>query len=274
MESGTPSPSLVRSATSSYDYVYNHVKDKIPVRPLFIIKYGPPASGKNTCINLLREHLTGLDQGSTVDADLDVIISQIPGFQNDSVQMSKQDAYQKWRSLGMEMMDDLIRQATLIPCHITFETTGSSIDWTVPLIKQMISLGYRIVIMYPLVQVDKLIQRAKIRQQQTGQVAAPTHSVQVNNRTILGITEMNQLATQNLRILIPYVDELFLIDNNSDQDVARIILHIRNVSGGTKSEQKHIPGTIKSVKCSGATKTEWYDKYIKQLLIKNCSARS
>ncbi len=263
----------MESGTSSYDYVYSHVKDKVPVKPLFIIKYGPPASGKNTCMKLLRDHLTGLDQGSTVDADLDVIISQIPGFQKDIQQhMSKQEAYQKWRSLGMEMMDDLIRQATLIPCHITFETTGSSIDWTIPLIKQMISLGYRIVIMYPLVQVEKLIQRANIRQKQTGQVAAPKHSIKVNNRTILGITEMNQLAIQNLRILVPYLDELFLIDNNSDdQASARIILHIRNVSGGTKSDQKHIPGTIKSVKCSGQTKAEWYDKYIKQLLIENCS---
>jgi predicted ABC-type ATPase len=252
--------------TSSYNYAYQKVKHKIPVKPLFIIKYGPPASGKNTVMKLLHNYFPSLNHDSTVDADLDVIISEMPEFKQDK--SNRQEAYQRWKPLGMEIMDDLIRQATLIPCNVTFETTGKSIAWTVPLIKQMISIGYRIVLMYPLVQLTQLIARAKQREKATGQVAAPVNTTTVNGIQIPGITEMNERALRNLQYLIPYLDELFLIDNN--EEVARVILHIRNVTGSDDPIPKHIPGTIRKIQCSALQKHEWYDQYIKKLLQQHC----
>jgi predicted ABC-type ATPase len=254
--------------TYSYNYAYDKIKDKLPVKPLFIIKYGPPASGKNT-VMLLCSYFPTLQDESTINADLDYIISEMPEYKEDPG--TRQEAYQRWKPLGMEIMDDLIRQATLLPCHITFETTGYSIAWTIPLIKQMISVGYRIVLMYPLVQLPKLIERIRIREETTGQVAAPINSTQVNGNTIPGITEMNQRAIQNLKHLIPFLDELFLIDNNEES--ARVIMHIRNVTGSDDPKSKYIPGTIKRVQCTGGKyKHEWYDQYIKDLLQKHCTS--
>ncbi len=259
------------AGTTSYEYAYKQVKNKNVVKPLFIVKYGPPASGKNTVMSIVREYYPTLTQDTTVDADLDVIISQLPEFQKQvSPTHNKQEAYQTWRALGMEVMDDVIRQATLLPCHITFETTGASVDWTIPLLKQMISSGYRIVLMYPLVHVDKLVERAKQRERKTGQVAAPAHTTMINNRKVLGIHEINQAAIQNLQFLIPFVDDLLMIDNNHNNS-PKVILYIQNVSGQPHSEKKHMPGTIKSVKCSGKHKHEWYDSFLKEMLGKYCS---
>ena len=260
----------------TYHYADKYIRDKEPIKPVFVIKYGPPASGKNSLLSLLYKYIPSLqDENVTVDADLDRIIADLPGFQDD-LKVAPEDRlqiYQKWRSVGMEVMDNMIRRAALIPCNIIFETTGYSVSWTVPLIRQLISQGYHIVLMFPLVQEKELVRRAELREKLTGQIAAPTYSTVINGKTIPGIIDMNDKAAKNLAFLIPMIDELFLIDNNgSSSKEARIILHMHSKYRYSDQDQDS-PGVVRKVSCLEEDKPEIYPKFIVDLIKRHCKKK-
>jgi predicted ABC-type ATPase len=214
------------------------------------------------------------DENVTINADLDRIIADLPGFQADiKTGIDRKQIYQKWRSVGMEVMDNMIRQAALIPCNIMFETTGYSVSWTIPLIRQLISHGYHIVLMFPLVQERELVRRAEAREKSTGQIAAPAYSTTINGKTIPGIIEIYEKASKNLAYLIPMIDELFLIDNNgASAEEAKIILHMHNKYRYSDQDQDS-PGVVRKVSCPHSEKQEIYHKYILDLLKRHCKRK-
>ena len=68
---------------------------KTPVKPTFIVAYGPPASGKSTTIKNLYKNpdVYRIRQDEVIDIDVDGIMKMIPGYEEE--RLSKQTVEQR-----------------------------------------------------------------------------------------------------------------------------------------------------------------------------------
>lgn len=157
----------------------NLVHERIMKKPVFVIKFGPPASGKSTivskCFPLLThksigindyvERNTGFVQNSLR------LARQTPGFSeklaagNANLAKKGIDVYMTYRKLYSKQHNQDLHNTVLMKQNVSFETTGISgfPDWLwdkYPGIHQ-----YQVVLLFPIVPAavayKRYIQRAK-----------------------------------------------------------------------------------------------------------------
>lgn len=173
------------------DYVFNKIHGKKrSQKGIFYIKYGPPGSGKADILEKVTEQLKRNTQ-STVDIDVDDIVSRFPDYQEKRQQLlsdslltnfekSKLTSELYWttRKKADAISDSLLKTALSFGHDIGFETTGAKIDWTrdnvIPLARRE---SYSIFVVYPFVSTPSLISRIKTREETTGQKGADEDSV-------------------------------------------------------------------------------------------------
>jgi hypothetical protein len=110
------------------------------------------------------------------------------------------------------------------------------IAWTVRVIKHVMSKGYRVVVVYPLVPTSILVDRGVKRLKTTMQVMAPASQ----------ISKMAINAAKNIKQLLPHVDGIYIYDNTGTK--ASIIIEVENRYPGS-SESEATGGVITASTC-------------------------
>jgi len=279
--------------------------------PLFILKYGPPGSGKSNIINDIIKN-KNLILSKFVDLNIDNEVYKIPEYQEvaekcklkyhnlaiklstfmndnnltsdqklaykedydnemDNVNKECTNNYVTHRKSADILLDHKLDIAQKSRDHIIFETTGDNIKWyKEKLFPKLKILGYRIILVYPLINKETAIER-------------------INKRTLLEgrpVTDenLNRIfinSPNNLSEIVPFVDELLFYDNeindqpnnqttNIQKDSQKLILYtscdyIRKGSDANPNNKKLIlPQNIRNIFtniCGG------YENKIKYILI-------
>ena len=214
-------------------YIDSILKDKRSVIPSFIIKYGPPGSGKSTITSDLIRKLK-IPKNTLVDVNVDDIIHSNKKFEEDIAKASsaseRQSIYQKYRKPADVISDTLLNTCLINKYNISWETTGNTISWTVREIDRIRKNGYNIILIYPYTTNRNIFERIKKRSQ-----------VSANNAQIKRIAVS---AQKNINRLIDYVDELYVYDNNSAKPY--LLFSIRNRYNWNKEDKTRLV----EVKCN------------------------
>ena len=187
-------------------YISEQVKKyklKKAKNPYFIITWGPPASGKGACRN---QYLTDLKIKTVgaLDILVDDIISMIKEYkievnqcivskEKKNCDMSK--IYFQYREKGNKVRELVLNQALSKGYNIIWETTGKDVNRLQSLKKKLIQNGYRLIVLYPYVNLDKILIRNEERAKLIGRKPDPemikkvfTHA-QVNLANILSLDQ-------------------------------------------------------------------------------------
>jgi predicted ABC-type ATPase len=156
---------------------------------------------------------------------------------SDNATEKLQSHYKYWRGQADLISDEILNKAIYDGYNIAWETTGNTIAWTVKVIKQVMSKGYRVVVVYPLVPTSLLIERGIKRLKTTMQVMAPANQ----------ISKMAINAAKNIKQLLPHVDNIYIYDNTGS--TATIIIEVENRYPGI-SESEATGGVITVSKCN------------------------
>ncbi len=194
-----------------------------PVKPIYILSYGPPASGKSSLIEQFIPMIRpGMEFNQFVEISIDKIVESIPKYslhvnelkgKYDKKELSFKEFTSMSTSLYFQYRKDADELSSLYlmnslhnKYNIVVETTGRTKQWSLKLIKDAIHHGYDVYIVYPYVSIENLISRSKHRAEQHGRLPDPKL-----------IVEIAQAAAENLPYLLPFVEGAYVV-NNDDKD--------------------------------------------------------
>ena len=206
-------------------------------KPTFYIKYGPPASGKGTIMGKVAQ-IEEKNLNNIVVVEIDTIIQEHEDYKKkktellgklkdkesnkEDINKELSDLYFKYRKnvetpniKGDDISDAITYGAIEEGLDVALETNGHDIYWTknvvIPKIKK-INNKYKVVIIYPIVPLELLLERARIRENTTGQTPA-------NN-----IEEMAKNAAKNLLEMKEIVDTIYIYDNSGNKDEEELLI--------------------------------------------------
>eukprot|EP00033_Pygsuia_biforma_P002226 GCRY01002466.1.p1 GENE.GCRY01002466.1~~GCRY01002466.1.p1 ORF type:complete len:278 (-),score=28.55 GCRY01002466.1:470-1303(-) len=207
-------------------------KDKVGVRPTFVLCWGPPGSGKSYTV---RKHLTslGYDPDNFVPIIMDDIIQADDYYRQkvaeiqDYAQAHDEPEDQTTEKLE-ELFDHALESANTIAelmlevaarqkFNIIFESTGSdrAVNWAIYMIKHCAEMGYATWMYYPWCSPAIVKQRMSKRRRTLRRMV-------LANR----IDSMCQEAEKNFQHIAPYADSVWIVDNDhEDKQDVRVILH-------------------------------------------------
>lgn len=218
---------------------------KKPQHRYFFIAYGPPGSGKDTVANHAAQRLR-VDPDTLVQVNVDSIVQQHPEYKRASTE-NRAKLYFQVRSLGADSISDrLLNTCLAMGYNVVWETTGARIAWTVKEVQRIKRQGYRVVVLYPLVETHQLKARAKARERKTGQTAAAPDQVDKDVSA----------AARNARKLIPYVDSLLVYDNTHNVGEDRVVMELVNTFAYTPEVHAPGPGWQQHIQCDCKTLAE------------------
>ncbi len=202
----------------SNEYIDSKVTSKESVQPVFFVVYGPQASGKSSVMKRIKNPQTNLNvfdnndalirEFNSVDVNVDEIVTTNPGYLSDLEEIQKVqeptqgelgDLYGKWRVDANSISDTLTYRAVTEKLNVFWETTGFSVDWTIGFTSKIRRISaYKIYVVYPFVTLKTLKARAKNRKQAYDEKQ---------------IEQTFKNSQKNLCNLLPYIDSLFILDN-------------------------------------------------------------
>lgn len=215
-----------------------------PKQPVFIIGYGPPASGKGSIVKVLsrlRKDLN-ISEKNTIDGGLvDKIIQTTKQWDaskkyiekmcksNEEKQAIKQKLYTTFRFISDQISDQILYKAAANRWNIYWETTGWSNNYPSENIKMFQKMGYKTICIYPYVEQSNILNRARKRAISEGQEPKPNSGI-IN---VIGKALENLMELRKSKI-----DEIIFIDNTGEKNEERILF---------TSQRKH----KYKIKCEG-----------------------
>lgn len=228
---------------------------KIPSPPIFIITYGPPGSGKTDIVNDICKKF-GITKNRLVNVLVDEVVEKLPGYLNemkavaadkglsdDEKQAELTKVYFKYRrENGDYLSENILHRAFVGKYNVVWETTGDSIDWALKTIQDARQEGYMILLVYPYVSEEKLLDRVKKRAQSGSNPRKPDSERVKKN--ILS-------AQRNFKKLSKYVDAAFVYDNNgTPQELGLFFEMEKTYRGWCSREDKNCKrGIVTNAKC-------------------------
>lgn len=181
-------------------------------RPVFLLKYGPPGSGKSTCMDAFLQtaseygDVKGLD--SIVEADVDQVVSKLDTKQQLLQKPYDPQVYEKLRKEANPIVDLIVQRAIATKRNLALEMTGGQLDpiWLKrSLVEPLRQKGYVLIVVYPLVPPSTLIERATLRAETIGR-----------RPDDLLIQQIVYAASAHLGQLLPLFDHVIVYDNRAD----------------------------------------------------------
>jgi predicted ABC-type ATPase len=201
----------ISTSTTSEDKIIHYAncllaKTKTVENPVFLIKYGPPASGKGRCLDNFHKfaEMYGFDSQNYIDVNVDAFVDKL-----DIHNEIKQDpeVYWKYRPIANKIGDAILSQCFSQRKHVVLEMTGGNVDqhWlNATLIEPARKEKYTIIVVYPLVPKNILIERSEARAKEIGRRPDPQR-----------IIETAEKAAENIKFMHTLVDHLIIYDNSS-----------------------------------------------------------
>jgi predicted ABC-type ATPase len=181
----------------------------------FIIKYGPPASGKSRIEESIKNRLK-------ITRYIDVNVDQYILYLN-SGKIPNQEKYWKLRDPGNALSDIVLYRALENSENIMWETTGNTINWsldvTIPIVR---AYGYKVVIVYPVAELETLVLRCKARAQ-----AADCDKINL----------IKQNSDNNFKKLATKCDYVYIYDNNGNV-IPKLLYETPGASDEMEAEDK------------------------------------
>ncbi len=182
----------------------------VPVQPALYISYGPPGSGKSRVIEYVAQTDACLQAHGYVPVIVDDIIAALPEYKAARAQATtaaeRQRVYFQYRRVADQLSDALLNDALAQHLNVVWESTGRNRAWLVRELERWKRLGYRTVILYPLVPYEQLLERVLARERLTDQEAAPAQQIEQTYRA----AQRNAIALLRSN----HLDELMLFDNS------------------------------------------------------------
>eukprot|EP00746_Dinoflagellata_sp_MGD_P089460 gnl/MRDRNA2_/MRDRNA2_35310_c0_seq1.p1 gnl/MRDRNA2_/MRDRNA2_35310_c0~~gnl/MRDRNA2_/MRDRNA2_35310_c0_seq1.p1 ORF type:complete len:361 (-),score=83.60 gnl/MRDRNA2_/MRDRNA2_35310_c0_seq1:73-1155(-) len=207
----------------------------------FFITYGPPGSGKSGATILkktiaLESKAAGdINIEDPIQIVVDDLVKAWPGYVAEQKKCKNKNETQAlyWAArgdqskkakpgevqgvLGIDPLSYKIQDiAETEGYNVVMEITGRWVwqEWWEKHMNGVLrgERNYKAIMAYPAVTIQRLMERVRLRQQDTGQEAAPD------------IANLANLASSNLEKLMPYMDSIYLWDNNGEKGHEELIL--------------------------------------------------
>lgn len=235
---------LLKDTTNIDEFISEYSKKLVPVKPLFIISYGPPSSGKSPTgepfkktMKEIKYPLSGLNikdddkfclHNNILPVNIDNIVkrfkSKIKPFLTNNTVSNMEGDYFNIRSLSDPYSDTLLNYGLTLRYNILWETTGNSTTWMMKEISRVKELGYKTVLYYPLVQLNTIVERNKLRQKKTGQL-----SVQKEEHEKMMINAIQNITKIiHNKVTLNYgPDEIYIFDNDKQMNQMRLLFKLK-----------------------------------------------
>jgi hypothetical protein len=221
---------LLKHTTNIDEFISEHSRRLVPVKPLFIISYGPPSSGKSPTgkpfkltMKEIKYPLTGLSiknddefclHNNILPVNVDNIVnrfkSKIRPFLTKNTISNMEKDYLNVRSLSDPYSGTLLNYGLTLRYNILWETTGNFTTWMMKEISRVKELGYKTILYYPLVQFNTIIDRIKLRQKKTGQLSVDKN--EHYNMMVNAIKNITKIIEH--KVTLNYgPDEIYIFDN-------------------------------------------------------------
>lgn len=211
--------------------------------PYFVLKFGPPGSGKSlddptSVMYRVFEDILQIDPQSVVPVDMDDFVSTLTPFNAElhdllektgclsadslSADLQKQatDLYFHYRELVEQSSQLLIQQAIKEHKNIAVETIGTSSQWWITFAKTTLKdTPYRFVVVFPRVPNEILAERLRLRNSRQLRKINVQHD---------SISSMILAAEQSFKELLPYADRAILVNNDSKDQKLEIVLDAKH----------------------------------------------
>ena len=136
--------------------------------PLFVVKYGPPGSGKSSSKIYKEIEKLGPPLSSFVDINQDTLVESLKDYQNNHTQYNRLRYQKNRRGLSLYKKSSIVLQkAVNVRANIIIEITGGQEDekkgplgWIYKLLK---GTPYKIVVMMPTVPLETSLKRLETR---------------------------------------------------------------------------------------------------------------
>jgi len=147
--------------------------------PYFVVAYGPPASGKSSILDvlgrLLPSEFAELDSEHTVQVNVDRMFQDGPlapvfmkarDFASSRSLLHSQRLYRYYRWVADQIADIVLDEALLQKYNVLWESTGEFVAWTQREIARIRSVGYQVMVVFPLVGEKEIMRRMHGRKDQ------------------------------------------------------------------------------------------------------------
>jgi hypothetical protein len=224
-----------------------------PKKPVFIIGYGPPASGKGSIIKMLsrlRPELNIVEKNTINGGLVDKIIQDTHQWNQAKTNIKKlcktkkkhieynQKLYSTFRYFADQISDQILYKAAAERWNIYWETTGWNNDYVIHFSHMMKKMGYKTICVYPYVYEKDILDRAKQRAIKEGQTPKPDSGI----ITVIG------KSLHNLLKLRKHVDEIIFVNNNNKKHKEEIVFTINKKKTKCNKCPKQIYKSILSKK--------------------------
>ena len=213
-------PECIYPSSKVADFLEKVYQNKVPTRKIFIVGYGPPASGKSGIVHTLQHDKAFTDlhvtEENTVSMNVDAVFQnkESPlyyGTQLHKLHASRvlkdnpnkrdQRLYSTYRHIADQLNDLLFWKSLALGYNIYFETTGWSVEWVNTFIHYAHRAGYSCVVCYPFVTTVELLKRIHARKEQVGRDDKYVHESVKRAQTNIAKLELNTESGDSLVVL-------------------------------------------------------------------------
>lgn len=221
-------------------------------RPVLMVMYGPPGSGKTTILGkVMKRYYNNLDNYAVLSVDS--MLLKIAEYRKEMAHLNasrhelcggkatcgpffnrSQETYKRrFRpvvDLWKHMLADIAFREDL---GIVYETTGSKLPGVIDMIDHARQEGYIVQLIFPFVEARELSRRVQLRNRNQPRALRPNTAL-----------DMRRSAMENFPRVVERADRVYVYDNNGPRSAPLRPLFHKTMHGGTRCDLDDYPELV------------------------------